>query len=40
MGHVFSCPNELAQSRGAVTATLVRLDKALGGGWQPDNPPY
>ncbi len=30
--------DELAQSRGAVTATLVRLYKALGGGWQPENP--
>ncbi len=30
--------DELAQSRGAITATLVRLYKALGGGWQPENP--
>jgi len=28
--------DELAQSRGTATATLVRLYKALGGGWQPD----
>ncbi|MGQ9797126.1 TolC family protein [Desulfosoma sp.] len=27
--------DERAQSRGAVTAHLVRLYKALGGGWQP-----
>jgi len=28
--------DELAQSRGAVTADLIRLYKALGGGWTPE----
>ena len=31
--------DQLAQSNGTVTANLIRLYKALGGGWQPAEPP-
>jgi NodT family efflux transporter outer membrane factor (OMF) lipoprotein len=31
--------DQLAQSNGTVTANLIRLYKALGGGWQPAAPP-
>jgi len=34
---LLSAQDELAQSSGAVTSNLVRLYKALGGGWQPPN---
>jgi len=33
-----SAQDELAQSEGAITANLVRLYKALGGGWDPEDP--
>jgi outer membrane protein TolC len=36
---LLSAQDELAQSEGAVTSNLVRLYKALGGGWTPLAPP-
>ncbi|MHB8791461.1 MAG: efflux transporter outer membrane subunit [Desulfobulbaceae bacterium] len=36
---LLSLEDQLAQSNGTVTANLIRLYKALGGGWQPEPPP-